>query len=412
MASNAWLAELHDERRRRSDAAEPPAQRRRLSEADDRTPDVPASVAPDVPAQASAGPEIIEIGDTDDDEAVAAPAAPEAPAVEDDAALAARLQREELEFGEARAVTGQAFGGLGLHAYASWKRRALVAAGARVERSGLRVRLGSSGFKHGPRWALYPEGTRERDQHAYYAARMGAVEMNCTYYGMPAEATFRGWNALADRQSDHYDFAFKLNKYFITSKRLCVDDAFRERWDAHMAKFALVGARAVAVLVQMPASFERTDRNLAKLRDLDALCRPRAGAFDPTFAVEFRHPSWFDDGADAVYDLFAASPRLTIVSVHGPGPNTQLVSDRWYPPHNEALRCAAGGKCSYTRVHGTTGCCTGDYGEHHMHPLADRIRAHAAASPGAAAFVGFNNVGGDPPSAIVDAATLAARLNA
>ena len=226
---------------------------------------------------------------------------------------------------------------------------------------------------------------------------------------MPAEATFRGWNALADRQSDHYDFAFKLNKYFITSKRLCVDDAFRERWDAHMAKFALVGARAVAVLVQMPArrrarvivesscrsvgrsdrgdavewwrrhrgmvastprsdrvdppiaqaSFERTDRNLAKLRDLDALCRPRAGAFDPTFAVEFRHPSWFDDGADAVYDLFAASPRLTIVSVHGPGPNTQLVSDRWYPPHNEALRCAAGGKCSYTRVHGTTGADPG-----------------------------------------------------
>ena len=30
---------------------------------------------------------------------------------------------------------------------------------------------------------------------------------------------------------------------------------------------------------------------------------------------------------------------------------------------------------------------------------------------GGLSFVGLNNVGGDPPSAVVDAATIAARLN-
>ena len=75
--------------------------------------------------------------------------------------------------------------------------------------------------------------------------------------------------------------------------------------------------------------------------------------------------------------------------------------------HADALRCARG-KCFYTRLHGTIGESQGDYGEHHLLPLCDRIRQHSA---GGLSFVGLNNVGGDPPSAIVDAATIAARLN-
>ena len=81
-----------------------------------------------------------------------------------------------------------------------------------------------------------------------------------------------------------------------------------------------------------------------------------------------------------------------------------------YPrDHADALRCAHG-KCFYTRLHGTIGESQGDYGEHHLLPLCDRLRQHSAGG-GGLSFVGLNNVGGDPPSAVVDAATIAARLN-
>ena len=155
----------------------------------------------------------------------------------------------------------------------------------------------------------------------------------------------------------------------------------------------------------MPASFKRTPANLTRVRDLAALCRARAG-FDPFFSVEFKHPSWF---TGEVYDAIAASARLSLVSCHGYGPGSELDADAWYPSdHAQALRCARG-KCFYTRLHGTIGESQGDYGEHYLLPLCDRLRQHSA--DGGLSFVGLNNVGGEPPSAVVDAATIAARLN-
>ena len=131
------------------------------------------------------------------------------------------------------------------------------------------------------------------------------------------------------------------------------------------------------------------------------------GFHEPFFAVEFKHPSWF---TGEVYDAIAASARLSLVSCHGYGPGSELAPDAWYPrDHADALRCAHG-KCFYTRLHGTIGESQGDYGEHHLLPLCDRLRQHSAGG-GGLSFVGLNNVGGDPPSAVVDAATIAARLN-
>ena len=98
------------------------------------------------------------------------------------------------------------------------------------------------------------------------------------------------------------------------------------------------------------------------------------------------------------------------MSCHGYGPGSELAPDAWYlRDHADALRCAHG-KCFYTRLHGTIGESQGDYGEHHLLPLCDRLRQHSAGG-GGLSFVGLNNVGGEPPSAVVDAATIAARLN-
>jgi len=369
----------------------------------------------DAASNASNDNEVIDLMASDD----------EAPPEETDAALAARLQREEeLDASAAlaarlqgeellRGAAGAAVGDdrrqtlvflddreavsrihHGPYAYPAARRRALVAAGARV--GGLNVRCGSSGWQHGPRWSLYPPGTAREQQLEVYARTMGAVEVNGTYYNMQPAAVLRKWRRAAEAAPGHFGYACKVNKYFTHTKRLIVDGAFRDRWERDLTAFAELGTTCLVLLVSLPASFKRTPANLA------ALCRARAG-FDPFFAVEFKHPSWF---TGEVYDAIAASERLSLVSCHGYGPGSELTPDAWYPrDHADALRCARG-KCFYTRLHGTIGESQGDYGEHHLLPLCDRLRQHGGLS-----FVGLNNVGGDPPSAVVDAATIAGRLN-
>ena len=112
---------------------------------------------------------------------------------------------------------------------------------------------------------------------------------------------------------------------------------------------------------------------------------------------------------DATSARWRSSLTGLIPHSHGYGPGSELAPDAWYPrDHADALRCAHG-KCFYTRLHGTIGESQGDYGAHHLLPLCDRLRQHSAG--GGLSFVGLNNVGGEPPSAVVDAATIAARLN-
>ena len=377
------------------------ARRRRASERGEQSPKRPR-VAGDQASNASNDNGVIDLMASDDeappeDDAAMAARLQREEELDASAALAARLQGEELLRGAAEAVTH------GPYAYPAARRRELVAAGARVD--GLNVRCGSSGWQHGPRWSLYPPGTAREQQLEVYARTMGAVEVNGTYYNMQPAPVLRNWRRVAEAAPGHFGFALKVNKYFTHTKRLIVDDAFRGRWERDLTVFAELGDTCLVLLVSLPASFKRTPANLTRLRDLAALCRARDG-FDPFFAVEFKHPSWF---AGEVYDAIAASARLSLVSSHGYGPGSDLAPGAWYPPnHADALRCAHG-KCFYTRLHGTIGESQGDYGEHHLLPLCDRLRQHSAG--GGLSFVGLNNVGGEPPSAIVDAATIAARLN-
>ncbi len=144
------------------------------------------------------------------------------------------------------------------------------------------LRIGTSGFSYddwiGP---VYPEGLPAREHLQFYASLFSTVELNVTYYRVPAASTVTGW---ARKTPD--DFLFAVKAYGeLTHQRESHDFA------GFVAALApLIEARKLGcVLAQFPYSFHPTDENKEYLRRL------RAGFGDLPLVVELRNAGWVSD---------------------------------------------------------------------------------------------------------------------
>jgi len=139
-------------------------------------------------------------------------------------------------------------------------------------------------WAHKPWQGRYlPADLRRDEQLPAYASWCTAVEGNTTAYGVPAAATIASWAA---GTPDDFRFWFKFPQTITHHRRLrdvAADAA------AFVDLLAPLGERAETLVVQLPASFGPGE--------LDALAgflrRAPAG---PRYAVEVRHPAFFDGG--------------------------------------------------------------------------------------------------------------------
>ena len=144
------------------------------------------------------------------------------------------------------------------------------------------LRIGTSGFSYddwvGP---VYPEGLPAREHLQYYASLFPTVELNVTYYRIPAASTVSGW---VRKTPD--DFLFAVKAYGeLTHQRESHDFA-----GFVAAIEPLIEAHKLGcVLAQFPYSFHPTPENKEYLRRL------RAGFGDLPLVVEFRNSGWVDD---------------------------------------------------------------------------------------------------------------------
>jgi uncharacterized protein YecE (DUF72 family) len=115
----------------------------------------------------------------------------------------------------------------------------------------------------------------------FYAERLPAVELNNTFYRMPAEALVQGWE---DKSPASFRFVLKAPRSMTHSRKL-VDCA------EPLARFASVasklGAKLGPMLFQLPPFFKQDTERLGAF--LGSLPKGVRAAF------EFRHPSWFDE---------------------------------------------------------------------------------------------------------------------
>jgi uncharacterized protein YecE (DUF72 family) len=141
--------------------------------------------------------------------------------------------------------------------------------------------LGTSGFAY-DEWrkgVFYPEDLKKDDMLNYYSTQLSSVEINYTFRRFPAETTVAKWRAKA---ADGFVFTLKANQRITHWKKLKdVGDDVSEF--VRLGKG--LGDRFGCVLFQCPPSLHHD----AGLLDDFLKTLPEDG---PSYAMEFRHPSW------------------------------------------------------------------------------------------------------------------------
>jgi len=161
---------------------------------------------------------------------------------------------------------------------------------ARTARSATasRILAGASGYSFkewkGP---FYPEDMKPDGMLAFYSARLPTVEINNTFYRMPAKSMLENWVATAP---EDFRFSIKASRRITHMARLKVDSAADSLAYLYRALVAL-GPKRGATLFQLPPNLKK---DLPRLTAFLALLPA-----DHRAAFEFRNESWFDD---EVYD--------------------------------------------------------------------------------------------------------------
>lgn len=153
-----------------------------------------------------------------------------------------------------------------------------------IPRMSATTRIGTQGWNYdawvGP---FFPEGTRAADFLSVYARAFDTVEVDSTFYAIPAVKTVRSW---ARRTPEHFVFALKLPQEITHERRLRnVDDLAAEFFDTVRE----LGPKLGPILIQLgpdfgPVELPAIAHFLPKL--------PR----DLRFAIEFRQRGWVHDG--------------------------------------------------------------------------------------------------------------------
>lgn len=144
------------------------------------------------------------------------------------------------------------------------------------------IRLGTSGFSYddwvGP---VYPEDLPRWAWLPYYAERFKTVELNVTYYRLPAKKTAQGW---VKRTPDDFLFSLKAHRSLTHDREQPDFSAFLEA----LAPLEESGKLA-CVLAQFPYSFHPTEENKDYLKVL------REGMSAQPVVVEFRDAAWVSE---------------------------------------------------------------------------------------------------------------------
>jgi uncharacterized protein YecE (DUF72 family) len=222
------------------------------------------------------------------------------------------------------------------------------------------LRVGTSGWQY-RHWRpqFYPPGVPTSRWLEYFAARFATVEVNNTFYRLPAADTFRAW---AECLPADFVMAIKASNYLTHRRRLRDPREPVERLLQHAAP---LGAHLGVVLLQLPPDMEAAPDRLAETL--------RCFAGRVRIAVEPRHDSWWTDDVRAVLADHQAALCLA-------DRGSKLVTPDWRTTD-----------WCYVRLHFGRAQPPSCYGRTALRSWAGRIRALYGSD--ADGYVYFNNDG-------------------
>lgn len=188
------------------------------------------------------------------------------------------------------------------------------------------IHIGTSGwhYKHWKR-LFYPDKLKDTEQLNFYAQSFCTVEINNSFYRVPATATFEKWKDTVD---DDFLFSVKANRYITHQKKL--HDVKNTTLD-FIRQASHMDDKLGPILFQLPPAWKLNIERLSSF--LDELPKSHRYAF------EFRNHSWYSNEtyqllrqhncAFCIYELAGhLSPIETTadfiyVRLHGPGEKYQ-----------------------------------------------------------------------------------------
>lgn len=154
------------------------------------------------------------------------------------------------------------------------------------------IRLGCQGWNY-PDWTtkadgdtiFYPRGTRSSEMLRLYARIFDTVEVDSTFYAIPAASALENW---AKKTPPDFSFALKMPRE-ITHER-ALDETSYQILDEFCERVQILGDKLKSVLVQLAPQFNASKENALNLRAFLARL-PK----EIRFAVEFRSREWLVD---------------------------------------------------------------------------------------------------------------------
>ncbi len=229
------------------------------------------------------------------------------------------------------------------------------------------IRIGTSGWEYEHwRGRFYPADLPRERWLEFYVERFDTVELNASFYRLPAAATFSTW---ARRVPDGFSFAVKASRYLTHIKRLSEP---RESLDRLWTRATRLGSRLGPVLYQLPP------RWLPNLERLQAFLDAVPGGHPQ--ALEIRDRRWYRE--DVLGALSQSAVSLCLHDMAGSETEPEPI-----------------GRIAYVRFHGSGQRYGGAYPPQRLSAWADRMVRWA--SDGLPVWAYFNNdIGGH---AVVDA---------
>lgn len=212
----------------------------------------------------------------------------------------------------------------------------------------------------------FPEKYRDASRLTYYSTFFNSIEINSSFYKIPAPATIARWR---NSVHDNFKFTFKLFREITHEKDMQFDqDLVPQFLDA----ISQAGAKNGCILVQFPpkltnASTPRLEQLLDTLRSTDA-----AGLWN--IVVEFRHKSWY---TNETYDMLEAYGCSMVIQD----------MPKCATPLGEILS-----EVIYVRFHGPTGNYRGSYTDEFLREYAGYIQKWIRDRK--TVYVYFNNTAG------------------
>ena len=162
-----------------------------------------------------------------------------------------------------------------------------------------RVLAGASGYSF-KEWkgTFYPEKMKPEEMLPYYSARLPTVEINNTFYRLPATGMLENW---AKTTPESFRFSIKASRRITHLSRLKADCA--ETVEFLYRTLTALGDKRGPVLFQLPPLMKKDLPRLSAF--LGCLPKGHAAAF------EFRNDTWFEED---VYDALREAGAALCVS--------------------------------------------------------------------------------------------------